>query len=141
MLLASAEKNYVYLMCLVLHFTKLEGDAEICVDSQRNILTLLELQQAEQMVFFSIAHHSLSFPSSCPIVHFPYLTVTLGWIQHLLKSVENLPLPLNLAFCDLSSLWLCLNPDPFSDLSMVWIMSVHHSLFTYYTFPKASAEQ
>lgn len=81
-------------MCLALHFTKLEEDAEICIDSQRNILTLLELQQAEQMAFSSIAHHSLSFPSSCPIVHFSFLTVTLGLIQHLLKLVENLPLTL-----------------------------------------------
>lgn len=94
--LASAEKKKTLCLPDVLSVTlhKVIGGCWDCVDSQKNILTFLELQQVEQMAFSPVPHHSLSFPSSCPIVHFSYLTVSLGRIQHLLKSMENLLLNL-----------------------------------------------
>lgn len=92
---------------------KVRGGCWDCVDSQKNILTFLELQQVEQMVFSPTPHHSLSFPSSCPIVHFSHLSVGLVWIQHPLKSMENLPLTLfGFASCFLWSVLPLAMPEP-----------------------------
>lgn len=133
--LVSAEKCRVSPMCSVLHFTKLEGGCWDCVDSQKNILIFLELQQVEQMVFSPTPHRSLSFPSSCPIVHFSHLSVGLVQIQHPLKSMENLPLTLfGFASCCLWSLLPSAIPEP---KSLLWPLHswdpVHASSFS--SFP------
>lgn len=134
------------ILCLpdVLRVTvhKVRGGCWDCIDSQKNILTFLELQQLEQMVFFPTPHHSLSFPYSCPIVHFSHLSVSLVWIQHPVKSAENLPLTLfGFASCFLSSLHLCLNPNPCLTSRQFGSCLCIISLFTSCTLPRASAEQ
>lgn len=108
-----------YVLSVTLH--KVRGGCWDLHWQPKDILPLLELQQAEQMVFSSIAHHSLSFPSSCPIVHFSYLAVTLGWIQHLLKLVENLPLTLfGFESCFLWSLLPLAMSEP---RSLLWLLN------------------
>lgn len=100
--LPSLSKRAVSISCKVLclpnvlsvSIHKVRGGCWDCVGSQKSILTFLELQQVEQMVFSPTPHHSLSFPSSCPIVHFSHLSVGLVQIQQPLKSMENLPLTL-----------------------------------------------
>lgn len=105
MLVASAAKSYISPMCSVLHFKKVRGGCWACAGSQtKKTLAFLGLQQVEQMVFSPTSHHSLSFPSSCPIVHFSHFSVALVWIQHPLKSMESLPLTLfGFASCSLPS--------------------------------------
>lgn len=99
-------------------FHKLREGCWGCIDSQKNMLTFLELQQVEQMVFSPTPHHSLSFPSSCPIVHFSHLSVILVQIQHPLKSTESVPLTLfGFASCFLWSLLPSAMPEP---KSLLW---------------------